>query len=121
MKNIKELEELRKKLKTEYSVHKETVIKIIIGMGTCGIAAGAKKIMNYILEEINKRNISGIEVTQTGCIGMCMHEPLVDIINKGGPRVTYGRVTQDIAYRIISEYIINSRIIEDAVIGKIEE
>jgi len=120
MKSIEELRKLREQLKAGTALRKEAGTKIIVGMGTCGIAAGAREAMNAIIDEVAKRNIRDVQVTQTGCIGMCVLEPLVDVVRPGEPRVTYGRVTPEIARRIVTEHVVNGNIVEDAVIGKIE-
>ncbi|SES65482.1 (2Fe-2S) ferredoxin domain-containing protein [Anaerobranca gottschalkii] len=123
MSKIKSLEDLRKlreeqsKLSTARESDHPTVI---VGMGTCGIAAGARDVMLTILEEINKRNLK-VNITQTGCIGMCQHEPLVDVVIPGQDRITYGRVTKDLAKKIVVEHLANGNILKDAVIGKIEK
>ena len=89
-------------------------------MGTCGIAAGARTIMSAVLEEIAKRNLQGITVRQTGCIGMCQKEPLMDIVRPGEPRVTYGNLKPEDVPRIISEHLVNGRVVEDLVIAKMD-
>lgn len=93
--------------------------QIIIGMGTCGIAAGARAVMTAVLEEIEKRNLSNIEVLQTGCIGMCQKEPLLDVALPGGDRITYGPVSPQDVPRIITNHVVNGNIVEDLVIAKI--
>jgi NADP-reducing hydrogenase subunit HndB len=120
---IKSLEDLRKlreeqsKLSTARESDRPTVI---VGMGTCGIAAGARDVMLTILEEINKRNLK-VNITQTGCIGMCEKEPLVDVVIPGQDRITYGRVTKDLAKKIVVEHLANGNILKEAVVGKIEK
>lgn len=89
-------------------------------MGTCGIAAGAREVMAAILQEIAKRNLEDVAVRQTGCIGMCEQEVLVDIVRPDEPRITYGKVTTATVPKIIAEHVVNGRIIEDMVVGKIE-
>lgn len=86
-------------------------------MGTCGIAAGAREVMTAILEELAKRNLN-ITVLQTGCIGMCQKEPLVDVVRPGEKRITYGNVTPRDIPRIIGQHVVNGQIVEDLVIGR---
>ena len=92
IKSLDELRRLREQVERDISTRKETGTTIIVGMGTCGIAAGARDTMHAILEELRKRDIEA-NVTTVGCIGMCASEPLVDIEQAGKPRVTYGNVT----------------------------
>lgn len=92
--------------------------QVIIGMGTCGIAVGARDTMDAILETIEKDHLSNILVSQTGCIGKCSDEPIVEVVIAGHPKVTYGKVRPDTARRIIKEHIqsgkpISSHIIPD--------
>ncbi len=94
--------------------------KIIIGMGTCGIAAGARSILQTVLKEIDKRDLN-IIVTQTGCIGMCEKEPLLDVKLPGRERITYGNLTAEDVEKIIVEHVINGRIVNDLVIARMEE
>ncbi|MFY9188270.1 MAG: (2Fe-2S) ferredoxin domain-containing protein [bacterium] len=91
--------------------------QIIVGMGTCGIAAGAREVMTAILEELAKRNLN-VNILQTGCIGMCQMEPLVDVVRPNEERITYGNVTPRDIPRIIGQHVVNGQIVEDLVIGR---
>ncbi|MDR1943779.1 MAG: (2Fe-2S) ferredoxin domain-containing protein [Synergistaceae bacterium] len=119
---IKSLEDLRKikeRARGETSARHESGTQIIVGMGTCGIAAGARTVMTAILDEIAKRGLHDVSVMQTGCIGMCQKEPLVDIIRPGEARVTYGNVKPENVPTIISEHLVNGRIVNDLVVAKL--
>lgn len=121
MKSLKELKELRETLQKEMSArNSEDKVKIIIGMGTCGIAAGARNILQAVLKEIEKRELD-IVVTQTGCIGMCEKEPLLDVQLPGKERITYGNLVEKDVEKIIVEYVINGKIVEDLAIARFEE
>ncbi len=121
MKSLEELRKLREDLQKEMSTRKsEGKPKIIIGMGTCGIAAGARNILKAVLEEIEKRNLDVI-TTQTGCIGMCEKEPLLDVQLPNKERITYGKVTEKDVERIILEHVINGNVVEDLAIARLEE
>jgi len=91
--------------------------QIIVGMGTCGIAAGARDTMKAILEKIEKDNLSGITVTQTGCIGVCEMEPIVQVQIGDAPKVTYGKVTKDIAARIVDEHVLSGNIVKEHTVN----
>jgi len=95
-------------------------VKIIIGMGTCGIAAGAREIMTAVLEELDKRGLRDVVVETTGCIGMCQKEPLLDVIRPGEPRITYGNVRVEDVPMIIAEHVVNGRVVEEKVVGRTE-
>ncbi len=90
--------------------------QVIVGMGTCGIAAGARDAMKAILDVIEKDNLSGILVTQTGCIGVCEKEPIVQVIVGDQPKVVYGKVTTEVAARIVKEHIEGGRVVQSNVI-----
>ena len=120
--SIKSLEDLRK-IKAESQLQtkarKSNDTQVIIGMGTCGIAAGAREVMTAVLEELAKPNLNNVSVLQTACIGMCQKEPLMDIVRPGEDRVTYGPVYPSDVPRIIAEHLVNGNIVEDLVVAKI--
>lgn len=119
MKTIEDLKRLREQLKSQNNVRHEGGIQVIVGMGTCGIAAGARQVMTAILDEVAKRQLQNVKVGQTGCIGMCEKEVLVDVIRPGEPRITYGRVTPADIPKIIADHVVNGRIVEELAVGKI--
>ena len=120
MPTVKSLEDL-KRIREE-ALQKRQVkaasgeANIVVAMGTCGIAAGAREAMKAILNLIETENIPGIIVTQTGCIGLCEREPIVQVLVGEQPKVTYGKVTPEIARRIVKEHVVEGKIIEDHVI-----
>lgn len=118
LKTLDDLKKLREEAQSEIKVRVETGTKIIVGMGTCGIAAGARETMHAILDELKKREIDA-HVTTVGCIGMCIKEPLVDIEQAGKPRVTYGNVKPNMVPRLIEEHLINGRVVEEWVVGRL--
>ncbi len=121
LKSREDLKRLREEAKGLVSARgPEGMTKIIVGMGTCGIAAGAREVMAAILEELNKRNIQAT-VTQTGCIGMCEKEPLVDVQRPGEKRITYGKVKPSDVPRIITGHVLHGNIVEDLVVARFEE
>ena len=121
MKSLADLHALREKLKQDIKLRKSEGTIIIVGMGTCGIAAGAREVMSAILDELAVRNLTDVQVRQTGCIGMCEKEVLVDVVRPGEPRITYGKVTPADVKKIIAEHVVNGRIVEDMVVGKLSQ
>ncbi len=118
MKSMAELEEIRKKALEKMSVRtNNNSYRVVVGMATCGIAAGARPVMNTFLEELNKRNIHDVNVTMTGCIGVCRLEPIVEIYDADGNKVTYVRMTAEKAVRIVAEHIVNGRECLEYTIG----
>ena len=123
MPKINKLEEHRKLLDnsiSETAARKEGRFRVIIGLGTCGIAAGGRKIMEAAMEEIAKRGLKDVSVETTGCIGMCQNEPLMDIVRPGEPRVTYGNLKPEDVPRIIADHLVNGNVVEEKVIGRPE-
>ena len=94
-------------------------IQVIVGMGTCGIAAGAREVVTELLKELQRRHIKNVSVTKTGCIGMCEREVLLDVVRPNEDRVTYGRVVPRDVSRIVGEHIVNGRVVEGLVVGRI--
>jgi NADP-reducing hydrogenase subunit HndB len=121
VKTIEDLKRMREKFHEQTKIRDAGGVQIIIGMGTCGIAAGAREVMSAIFDEIAKRKLQDVTVRQTGCIGMCEKEVLVDVVRPGEPRITYGKVTPATVSKIISEHVVNGRIVEDLVVGKIAD
>ncbi len=119
IKSLEELRNLRQQVEREISTRKDTGTTVIVGMGTCGIAAGARDTMHAILEELHKRDIEA-NVTTVGCIGMCAREPLVDIEQAGKPRVTYGNVAPDMVSRLIEEHLVKGQVVEEWVVGRLQ-
>lgn len=116
-KNIQELEEIRKKTLNQINLRKgRQGYKVVIGMATCGIAAGARPVMMKIMEQIDEKNLTDVTIVQTGCLGECSLEPIVEVFSPDGSRVTYGRVDEDKAARIVMEHLINGNIVEDLVV-----
>lgn len=91
-------------------------VQITVAMGTCGIAAGARDTMRAILTQIEEKNITGIVVTQTGCIGLCEREPIVQVTVGESPKVTYGKVTPEVAGRILSEHVLSGQVLTEYVV-----
>ena len=121
MKTIEDLRRFREECKAKLESRKASGTQLIIGMGTCGIAAGGKGVMDAVNAEIAKHNLKNITVIQTGCIGMCEKEVLVDVVRPGEPRVTYGHVKPADVPKIIEEHVINGRVVSDLAVGKIAD
>jgi NADP-reducing hydrogenase subunit HndB len=118
VKSLEDLRKIKENAKDLTSARSGGATRVIVGMGTCGIAAGAREVMTAILEELDRRGLRDVAVETTGCIGMCQKEPLVDIIRPGEPRITYGDVSPGDVPRIIVEHLVNGRVVEDKVIGQ---
>jgi NADP-reducing hydrogenase subunit HndB len=118
IKSLEDLKRVREEAQRDLKVRKDTGTRIIVGMGTCGIAAGARETMHAIMEELEKRAIEA-NVTTVGCVGQCAQEPLVDIEQAGKQRITYGKVLPDMIPRLIDEHLKNGRIVDEWVVGRL--
>ncbi len=117
---LQELRKLRDSKKTEIQKRdlsdKET--QIIVGMGTCGIAAGAKQVLDAFLAQLEIHNLTSVVVTQTGCMGLCYVEPTIEVIAPGMPSVIYGKVDAEVAKKIVEEHIIHKRMVSEHVFDR---
>lgn len=122
MKSMAELEAIRQKTLENIAMRKEVhdAARVVVGMATCGIAAGARPVMMAFMDEIAKRHLDHVTVSQTGCAGMCRLEPMVDVYVPGQEKVTYVKLTPDMVPRIVTEHIVNGRAVEEYTIGAAE-
>ncbi|MDQ7794348.1 MAG: (2Fe-2S) ferredoxin domain-containing protein [bacterium] len=118
MKSLEELNRIRQQAREALKVREgEQPNRIVVAMGTCGIAAGAREVMTAILEELAKRSLGDVTVTQTGCMGLCEHEPLVTVERSGQPAVTYGNITAERVRRVITQHLVNNTVVGEWVIA----
>jgi NADP-reducing hydrogenase subunit HndB len=121
MKSLKELEEIRNNTLSQIDIRtKEDGTRIVIGMATCGIAAGARPVLNAFVEEVTKRKLSDVIVSQTGCIGACRLEPMVEVYTPGREKVTYVKVSPSMVSKIVTEHIVNGTPVKEFTIGHYE-
>jgi len=118
LKSLDELKSLKQKALHDLTIRQQTTTRITVGMGTCGIAAGARETMHSILQELGQRGIEA-QVATVGCIGMCSKEPLVDIEQAGRPRITYANVHPDMIPRLIEEHLVKGGVVEEWVFGRV--
>ncbi len=119
MKSLAELQAIRDKAKLELNMRKENpnAIRVLVGMATCGIAAGARPVLNAFTEEVAKRNLQDVTITQTGCIGICQFEPVVEIEIPGEDKVTYVKMTPDKVAKVVNDHIVNRNVVTEYTIG----
>jgi NADP-reducing hydrogenase subunit HndB len=118
LKSLEELQRLREQLRDGIKARAAASTTITVGMGTCGISAGAREVMHAILAELDKRHIDA-HVTTVGCIGMCSREPLVDIQQGDEPRVTYGNISPAMVPRLIEEHLVRGHVVDEWVVGRV--
>ena len=119
MKSLADLKAIRDRMQKQIDLRDtgEDRIRVLVGMATCGIAAGARPVLNAFLEEVDKRNLSNVSVTQTGCIGVCRLEPIVEVLVPGQEKVTYVKMTPEMVPAIVSEHLVNGRVVSEYTIG----
>ncbi|SHE82994.1 NAD(P)-dependent iron-only hydrogenase iron-sulfur protein [Caldanaerobius fijiensis DSM 17918] len=122
MKTMEELERIRQEALERVNLRKDrSGTRIIVGMATCGIAAGARPVMLAIMDELEKRNITDVVVAQTGCIGLCKFEPIVEVLRPGEEKVTYVKMNPEKARQVVVEHVINGHVIKDWTIENVIE
>lgn len=116
MKTLQELEEIRKKTIDRVNQRMDrTTTRVVVGMATCGIAAGARPVLLTIMDEVKEMGINDIVVAQTGCIGVCRLEPIVEVIRPGEEKVTYVKMTPEKAKRVVKEHVLGGKVVEEYV------
>lgn len=121
MKSLEELKAIKEKAKANMTVRKDDDIakRIVVGMATCGIAAGARPVLNAFTEEVAKRKLENVHISQTGCIGMCQYEPIVEVFVPGEEKVTYVKMTAEKVARIVNDHIVNGNVVTEYTVGAI--
>ena len=122
MKSLAELRAIREKMKKQMDVREsgDDAIRVVVGMATCGIAAGARPVMTAFLDEIDKRGLSNVTVTQTGCIGVCRLEPIVEVYVPGEEKVTYVKMKPEMVPTVVEQHLVNHNVVTDYTIGAAE-
>ena len=121
MKSLAELKAIRDKMQNTVGLRKEDAdeqaTRVVVGMATCGIAAGARPVLAAFTDEVAKRNLHHVMVTQTGCIGICQYEPVVEIMEPGKEKVTYVKMTPEKAIRVVNDHLVNGNVVTEYTIG----
>lgn len=121
MKSIADIKAIRDKMQSQIVVRDREAtdeIRIVVGMATCGISAGARPVFNALVDEVSKRELRNVKVSRTGCLGMCRLEPIVEVFVPGQEKVTYCKVDADKAKNIIANHIVNGNICTEYLIGE---
>ncbi len=121
MKSLEELLAIRDKAKAAMTDREGTGdgIRVVVGMATCGIAAGARPVLNAFVDEVAKRNLKNVTVAQTGCIGMCQYEPIVEVFEPGKDKVTYVQVSPEKVAEIVASHIVNGNPVIEYTVGAV--
>ena len=123
MKTLEELMALRDAAKAKMTARDDStaVTRVVVGMATCGIAAGARPVMNKFSEEIEKRNLTNVTVAQTGCIGMCQYEPIVEVTEPGKEKVTYVLMNPEKATKVVVDHLVNGNPVVEYTVGALKK
>ena len=114
MKSLEELKAIRDKMKGQIGIRSEDEDKtrVVVGMATCGIASGARPVLNFLVNEVQARHLDNVVVTQTGCIGLCQYEPIVEVFDPGREKITYVKMNEDKALEVLEEHLIKGNVVE---------
>ncbi len=124
MKSIEELLAIKQKAQAQIAARDadgKDGTRVVVGMATCGIAAGARPVLKALTEEIAKRDIKHVSVTQTGCIGMCQYEPIIEVFEPGKEKVTYVKMTAEKAVKVVTEHLVNGNPVIEYTVGAVTE
>ena len=121
MKSLAELQALRDKVKTNMGIRADDSgnTRVVVGMATCGIAAGARPVLQAFTEEVAKKNLQNVTIAQTGCIGICQYEPVVEVFEPGKEKVTYVKMTPEKASQIVQTHLNNGQVVKEYTIGAV--
>ena len=119
MKSLAELQAIRDKARGKVTLREgqDDAIRVLVGMATCGIAAGARPVLTTIVDEVAKRGLQNVMVTQTGCIGICQFEPVVEVVEPGKDKITYVKMTPEKAVRMVNDHLVNGNVVTEFTIG----
>ena len=122
MKSLEELLAIKEKAQAQIAARDaegNDGIRVVVGMATCGIAAGARPVLKALVDEVAKRNVQHVSVTQTGCIGMCQYEPIVEVFEPGKEKVTYVQMTAEKAQKVVAEHLVNGKPVVEYTVGAV--
>ncbi len=119
MKTLAELKAIKDKMQGQVGIRNESEseTRVVVGMATCGIAAGARPVLNTFSELVHEKNLKGISVTQTGCIGLCQYEPIVEIYEPGKEKVTYIKMDAEKSKKVVDQHLVRGTVIAEYTIN----
>lgn len=114
MKSLEELKAIRERMQGQVEFRSEDgdQIRVVVGMATCGIASGARPVLTTLAEEVQKRGLKHVTVTQTGCIGLCQYEPIVEVLEAGKDKITYIKMTPEKALEVLEQHLVRGQVVE---------
>ena len=121
MKSLEELKAIREKMQGQIGIRNESSdqTRVIVGMATCGIASGARPVLTALSDAVQTKGLTNVSVTQTGCIGLCQYEPIVEILEPGKDKVTYVKMTPEKAIEIVEQHLIRGQVVQKYTIAEV--
>jgi NADP-reducing hydrogenase subunit HndB len=121
MKSLEELKAIREKMQSQMGLRNEnnSQIRVVVGLATCGIASGARPVLNALSDAVQSKGLSNVIVTQTGCIGLCQYEPIVEVMEPGKDKVTYVKMTPEKALEVVDQHLIRGQVVKKYTIAEI--
>ena len=113
MKSLEELKAIRDKMKNQVGIRseEENTTRVVVGMATCGIAAGARPVLTAFSDLVQENGLNNVSVTQTGCIGLCMYEPIVEVYEPGKEKVTYVKMNAEKAEEVVNLHLVGGKVV----------
>ena len=121
MKSLEELKAIREKMQGQIGLRNESSeqTRVIVGMATCGIASGARPVLTALSDAVQSKGLTNVAVTQTGCIGLCQYEPIVEVLEPGKDKVTYVKMTPEKALEVVENHLVRGQIIQKYTIAEV--
>jgi len=122
MKSLEELKAIREKVQGTIGMRNEgpEQTRIVVGMATCGIASGARPVLSALAQAVQEENLTNVNVTQTGCIGLCQFEPIVEVLEPGKEKVTYAKMTPEKALEVLRLHIKGGQVVTKYTISAVQ-
>ncbi|MCR5323912.1 MAG: (2Fe-2S) ferredoxin domain-containing protein [Lachnospiraceae bacterium] len=122
MKSLEELKAIREKMQGAVNLRSEDGdgIRVVVGMATCGIASGARPVLTTLSDAVQEKKLSNVAVTQTGCIGLCQYEPIVEVFEPGKEKVTYVKMNPEKALEVVDRHLIRGQVVSEYTIGAVK-
>ena len=122
MKSLAELQAIKDRMKDKIVLREgSSDIRVVVGMATCGIAAGARPVLNAFVEEVNKAGLcEKVTVSQTGCVGYCQLEPIVEVYEAGKEKITYIKMTPEKAKEVVEKHLKGGNVVTDYTVAKLD-
>jgi NADP-reducing hydrogenase subunit HndB len=121
MKSLEELKAIREKMQGQIGLRSESddQTRVVVGMATCGIASGARPVLTALSDAVQTKGLKNVAVTQTGCIGICQYEPIVEIFEPGKEKVTYVKMTPEKALEVVEQHLIRGQVVAKYTIAEV--